>query len=379
MIFYLTYGEYASGIFSSQVIDSCKEFSLVSQQPVKIISIIPLRHFFRERKKLKTSSSNILVLPAFPKMKFFKMNFFLLAFLCFFLKPSTIICRNAIPSKLGLMLRKYRLLSKVIFDGRAAEYEQFVEYKLTNDQVFIQQIYTIEKEAVNSSDFRIAVSEELVKYWRNKFGYSQTNHVVIPCTLNSKHLKQTNTSTPLNRQDAGYSLNDVILIYSGSISQWQSFDFLIQFFEEQLKKNTNIKIILLCKETLIIKNFVSKYSNKVKQLWCNEADVFNYLSLADYGILLREDTWTNRVASPVKFAEYLNAGLDVIISDNVGDFSKMVVDMNCGFIYNSKYIHLDSVDSLKREKNKKLVNTYFNKKSSIITEKYKTLFKLFKI
>ena len=124
---------------------------------------------------------------------------------------------------------------------------------------------------------------------------------------------------------------------------------------------------------------MSKYSNKVKQLWCNEADVFNYLSLADYGILLREDTWTNRVASPVKFAEYLNAGLDVIISDNVGDFSKMVVDMNCGFIYNSKYIHLDSVDSLKREKNKKLVNTYFNKKSSIITEKYKTLFKLFKI
>ncbi|MFN8115603.1 MAG: hypothetical protein U0W65_05785 [Bacteroidia bacterium] len=375
MIIYITFSEYASGIFSGQVVDTCKELSLLSKQEIKIISFIHLKNFFNERKKLKNTSRNIIVLPSFPMMKNFRVNCFLLAIFFVFMKPSVVICRNAIPCKLGLILRKLNLVKKVVFDGRAAEYEQFVEYKLSNDKRFIEDILEIEKQAVLYSDFRIAVSEELVKYWNYKFEYNKNDYVVIPCTLNSKHLNAAVDNPEMLRGRLGFKSDDIILVYSGSVSQWQSFSELIYFFEEQIKNNDLVKVLFLCKETQDITLLSKKYSNRVKQMWCDEKDVFNYLSIADYGVLLRDETTTNFVASPVKFAEYLNAGLNVIISSKVGDFSNFVDIEKCGFVYQKQYIQLDSLTVENRINNRCLVEKYFNKKGALIQEKYKIILK----
>jgi len=48
------------------------------------------------------------------------------------------------------------------------------------------------------------------------------------------------------------------------------------------------------------------------------------MSIADYGFLLRERSLANAVAAPTKFAEYLAAGLKVLISPGVGDYSDLV-------------------------------------------------------
>lgn len=372
MFFYLTYGEYASGIYSSQVVDTCLEIAALSKQKFKLISFISIKNFTKERRRLKLNYSNVIVLPSFPKMSNYKFNVIPLVVLCIFYKPNAIMCRNAIPAKIGLMLKKIKLIKKVVFDGRAAEYEQYIEYKLTNNIHFANHIFEIEKESVNQADFKIVVSQALVNYWRTKFDYTQHNHVVIPCTLNSKHNQFQNSNT-INRENCRYKKEDIILIYSGSVAQWQSIDLLLHFFEEQLINNKSIQIIFLCKETDTIQAFKNKYPTRITQLWSSESEVYDYLSMADYGILLRDNTWTNKVASPVKFAEYLNAGLDVIISPEVGDFSEFVVNKSCGFIFDNQYITLSPLTTIKKNSNKQLVQNYFNKKSPVITEKYKLL------
>jgi hypothetical protein len=50
--------------------------------------------------------------------------------------------------------------------------------------------------------------------------------------------------------------------------------------------------------------------------------------------MIREDTITNRVASPTKFAEYLAAGLPVLISAHIGDFSTTVRANDLGLVWN---------------------------------------------
>lgn len=57
-----------------------------------------------------------------------------------------------------------------------------------------------------------------------------------------------------------------------------------------------------------------------------------YLMAADLGLLLRENSMTNLVASPVKFAEYLRSGLPVMLTPYVGDFSAFVTSMGCGAV-----------------------------------------------
>lgn len=374
MILYITYGEYASGIYSSQVIDTCRELSTLTSQKIKLVSIISIKGFFEQRRKILASFDDALVLPMFPKMKYFKANIFLLSIYCFFSKPYLVLCRNTIPAKLGLMLRNLKLTQKVIFDGRAAEYEQFVEYKMINDALFLSKFLKIEREVVNLVDYRISVSQKLVDYWVEKFKYDQNKHTIIPCTLNTKHLHHDEILLS-TREQYGYKKEDILLVYSGSVAQWQSFDLLFSFFEKQINKNPYIKILLLTKKTSEINAFMSIYPDKIQQIWCREEEVYELLSLADYGILLREDTWTNKVASPVKFAEYLNAGLNVIISQAVGDFSDFVVNHKCGHIYHSKPLDLIHISDIQRKHNKLLVNDYFNKKSNYVQQKYKDVLK----
>ena len=45
---------------------------------------------------------------------------------------------------------------------------------------------------------------------------------------------------------------------------------------------------------------------------------------------------TNRVASPVKCVEYLPAGLVLILSNELGDYSNYVLTNKAGFIWNNE-------------------------------------------
>jgi hypothetical protein len=60
------------------------------------------------------------------------------------------------------------------------------------------------------------------------------------------------------------------------------------------------------------------------------AEVARYLTAGDIGLLLRESCPVNQVASPVKFGEYLAAGLPVVISDGIGDYSSLVREERLG-------------------------------------------------
>ncbi len=60
----------------------------------------------------------------------------------------------------------------------------------------------------------------------------------------------------------------------------------------------------------------------------NKAD----LAVSDLGLLLRERNSVNRVASPVKFAEYLASGLPVLVSPGVGDCPDIVRRDRVGYV-----------------------------------------------
>ena len=62
-----------------------------------------------------------------------------------------------------------------------------------------------------------------------------------------------------------------------------------------------------------------------------------YLAAGDGGLLLRERSLINEVASPVKFGEYLASGTPVIISDGIGDYSALTRRERVGLVLNSKW------------------------------------------
>jgi glycosyltransferase involved in cell wall biosynthesis len=146
---------------------------------------------------------------------------------------------------------------------------------------------------------------------------------------------------------------------------------MIEFIKTVLKKSTSHKILFLSDLSQEIKFLQIEFPNQVQCLKLNPIDLPQYLIACDYGILIREKSVTNQVASPVKFAEYLACGLPVIISNELGDYSEFVKLNECGFILTEfKTYNLEGI--FLKEKIQKISFENFSKKNYI--EFYKKLF-----
>jgi hypothetical protein len=338
VILYLTYNDQPSGVYWSQVTDVVEYLNTLGGPKVKLLALVSGRDFFRTRKAIKAHSPSAWVIPMVPTMKRWKKNTAIVAWICRFMRPSGIICRGPFATWMTLRMRERGLTKRVCFDGRGAYAAEWEEYRIIADDALIAQFRPLEKEAVNAADFRIAVSLALVEHWRERYGYTSEAHAVIPCTLGTDP-SRPRTGDPSGRRDT----DPLTLVYSGSTAGWQSFSLLEKLLTQVLDRQPNARVLFLSKPDKHNAALQQRYPGRVDVQWLKAEEVGTTLQACDAGILVREHTITNRVASPTKFAEYLNAGLPVIISEHLGDFSELVRRERLGMVLSAEG-HLERIE-----------------------------------
>jgi len=371
---YLTYADPPSGVFSSQVNDVCNYVNKELNAGIRLVAFISLRDFNKNKSKIKKEVQNAIVLPMLPKANYWKFSVGILMLICLLLGEKIVIARGVLACNVALGVKKAGVIKKICYDGRGAIAAEWEEYKVAPYKNLILTIETLEKNAVLKTDYRISVSTKLVEYWKERFGYNDSEYVVIPCTLNSDFKGELPSGEAIkkNREDAGFHADDLILVYSGSVSGWQSFGILHGFFSPFLKENKNHKILFMSGEDVNIKKLINEFSEQVKCKWVEHKDVQKILSMCDFGILIREKSVTNQVAAPTKFAEYLSAGLKVLISEEIGDYSDFVKEKNCGqAIKEGEKIKVEKMSLEEKQRMTEIVVKYFTKASQ--KENYKKL------
>ncbi len=362
---YLTYNDAPGGIYNSQVIDVVKYLnSIQNEEKVKLVALISIRNFKENKQKIKSQLPKSIVIPMFPKARLWRWNILQLFFLCLVSSHKQIIARGAFATNLSLTLKKIRLIKKVVFDARGAYYAELTEYQVIDDKKVISQIKDIENKAIHLTDFRLAVSEALVNYWKENYNYKNQNHVVIPCTLSTNFVFEFPTAEKLKqlKSENSFSENDTILVYSGSSAGWQSFNLLEEWLLTAFQKNENLKLVMLTNHPPEQSVFFETYKNRINTNWLQPNQVKEMLLIADYGLMYRENTITNQVASPVKLAEYLSCGLQIIASDNLGDFSNFVKTKNCGFVLPTQ-IDFKQIEYSVKKQNHSLAMRFLIKKN----------------
>lgn len=323
---YLTVNDQPGGVYKSQVVDVIHYLNSIGNERVKLVAFISVRNFKQNKAKIRLWIPDATVLPMWPGLKNWKKSRIMLRFVRG-IRSEKIIARNPMAWWLAHRLNKHTM-----YDGRGAIAAELKEYPdLIPDKVIVHSIALAEKEAVLNAYYRIAVSKKLVTHWQREFSYSGEKHLIIPCLVDSKPLLEEKVIDQ-KRVALGYSKTDIVLIYAGGISGWQSFDLLKELIETSFK-NPNVKLLMLSPQSEDVKTIQSLYPERVTRQWVDPENVHALLQIADYGLLLRENTVTNQVASPVKFSEYLNAGIPVILSAEIGDFSGLAKNENLGLIY----------------------------------------------
>ena len=367
-IYYVTVYDTFSGVYKSQVIDVVKLYQK-NNIDMKLIAFLSLHHYKENSHKIKQVLPDAIILPSYPKQKIWIVNKWLLRFVIGG-HENIAIARGIHATNICLELRDK--FSKIIYDGRGAVHAEAEEYSIYKSLEEIKRIKTLERKVVTQSDYRIAVSNKLVHYWQRMYGYREGDEMVIPCSLSNFNEKENSTQIPSLLSDL--ESEDILLIFSGSAFGWHSFETLSESLELFLTSDERVKILFLSKEQTVIKQLMEKYPDRIYRKWVNPDEVNGYLQLGDYGLLIREESVTNSVASPVKFAEYLIAGLNVIISPNIGDYSEFVKEHTCGFIMNDKETsYFAKISETQKNHNKDLAKKYFSKSSELIKDKYLTI------
>lgn len=357
MRIFLTFNDYPGGIYSSQVIDVCRYLREITKQRLLLVAFVSMRNYFSARRAIKLQDTTAVVLPMFPGIRNWRMNSWMLRLVLFRRRPEYIVARGPFATLLAANINTV----PVCFDARGAYWSEFKEFDVSNGSFTADEIRKIESEALRKCKTAIAVSEALVNYWRSEFNYTENKHAVIPCTLRSDFRYSEPTSNN----------NKIRIVFAGGSGPWQNLTRLSELLLPVFNKRADISLTLMVKNIPADFELAKQFPERVTQKWVSESEVPQILSQCDYGWLVRDDSITNKVASPVKFAEYLAAGLRIIISESLGDFSEFVSRNNCGVVLTATtdLSDLEKVSSSEKARIASLTKTYFVK--NMYSEQYR--------
>jgi glycosyltransferase involved in cell wall biosynthesis len=172
----------------------------------------------------------------------------------------------------------------------------------------------------------IFVSSYMAEFYNKRYSFTVQQHI-IPCL-----------------SDLSYNGSDKVkdsFCYTGGLSEWQKIDWMLKIFNEIVEVRHNATLHIATLDTKKFNSFAKQHlSNKAYSATniCSidsRERMEDFLSKCEYGFLLRESCVVNYVSSPIKLAEYLACGVNVVMSSSIKSYSQTVASLKAGQVLSS--------------------------------------------
>ncbi len=198
----------------------------------------------------------------------------------------------------------------------------------------MQALEKIEEEALVAADLTVMVSESMQEHFKVKYGSAPRQPLIVPCCVDADKFKISHSSRGALRKNLGLS-EKFILGYLGTLASWQWPEAMFNLYAHMRTMRDDLHLMLMIPESdhdraieLLEKAQIPENSRSLREVPSEE--VGQLLPVIDAGLLLREAHPVNQVSSPTKFGEYLAAGVPVIATAGISDFSTWIVEHEVG-------------------------------------------------
>lgn len=293
--------------------------------------------------------------------------YFLLFYLITLRNPNFIHSRGYLMSFVAISL-KIILGVKVVFDMRGFWIDEKIESNSWNGfykKPLLRLLRFLEKYSFRAADSIIALTHASRLELVNKFKVCKNKIEVIPTCVNEKLFFYDEKKGKELRSKFHIEPNKTILLYSGSIGGYYDFDEMINIFIElkKIKENSLFFILSKIEKKFLLKKLASRNISKSDFIIdsCNIEEVYEYLCMADIGLILYNNSYSSLARCPTKMGEYIKCELKVLAPSNVGDLNYFYeLDKNIGVQfsdYNSKSYE-DALRLILKLKRKDVVNDF---------------------
>jgi glycosyltransferase involved in cell wall biosynthesis len=158
---------------------------------------------------------------------------------------------------------------------------------------------------------------------------------IIPCNVDSEKFAVTDEQIRSTREAMGFSPDEIIFVYSGGLSHYQQVPAMLKLWRKFLDE-PDVRFLLLTNDDPhskpLVVGEISDFGEKLQCRSLPRSEVITVLGSASIGFMLRDSRELNQAASPVKFSEYIAAGLAVVASPGTGDISDDVIAHRVGIL-----------------------------------------------
>lgn len=322
-ILYISDSYLSLSVFMSQVHTLCNYHSELNQ--VKLIALC--NHRDVKLDKPSDAKYELIKIYRYPKMFIPLINKLRASTISNEIKKElewadVVHCRGHVGSIFAInLLNKFNLKKPVISDIRGAIVEERESKRSKLSNFYSMQSRELEKAVFKSAHYFFFVSDNMQKYYREKYNFKQGS-AVFPTIVNEHLFYKCQALRNKYRDKLGIK-DRFTYVYVGGADHWQNVDKMILKFNKINinKPNMYFFIILTC-DVKFVKKFCMNNDINVENFYIDSvaySDVCKYLNASDYGVIIREENIMNYVASPTKINEYLACQLKVIDAlDQIG-------------------------------------------------------------
>lgn len=344
------------GDLSSHV-DIYKSWLDIAKSDIDISMITILDYkTFRNQKKLvqhyRSKDLKIFIVPKYTKHIFTLLYFF---YICMINSRVVIHLRKQSPKPFDILKKVFTRKLKYIIEIEG-DFESEIDYLSQKKNQYKSGFYNdiirgmersanILEKQILKADGVFVVTNELKKLFVKRYSKNKIENKihVIPTGFDTKKFFPDDAIRKEFRNR--YKLeNKFAMIYSGNVLySWQNLKRSIKVFKMlKEKKYHNMYFVMLVRKQdhTIADEFIRKVglsSDEYLLTNVSHEEVNGFLNAADLGILLRENHTLNKVASPGKLGEYLSAGLNVLTTNHIGNYSKKMQEDNIGILIDDIY------------------------------------------
>src|SRR5262245_8187049 len=191
----------------------------------------------------------------------------------------------------------------------------------------------LESWTMRSADHIIPISHKLKDYLVSEYRLDPRKLTVIPDVADPSVFRWDPETRNRIRSKLGLD-GKLVCVHLGSFFIWYDPELIIEIFARVRSRIPSAHLFVITEDAPRASAYLSGKLplDAVTIMAAAHEEVPSLLAASDLGLLLLHSTENIKVSSPAKFSEYLNSGLPVLITAQVGDFSEMVANEKVGTI-----------------------------------------------
>ena len=211
-----------------------------------------------------------------------------------------------------------------IFDMRGWWIDENIENGQFSNPVFkfvIKYMRGIERALISESDSIVSLTNCGKDVLVSNYGVSPNKISVIPTCVNFTLFNFSEVERINTRKKLGIPEDAYVLVYNGSIGGYYNVDEMLKIFYciKEMRPNAYFLFVTKQNPEIVLAKVDEKYRSSLVFDSCRLNEMYKYLSAADLGLILYDNSFSSTGRSPTKLAEYWSIGLPVICPKGVGD------------------------------------------------------------